>query len=64
MLEKEDFALISHFSQGIIDDATWYMDSGELKHMTVSLDVFTTLVVCESELHMVLGDKSEKEIKG
>ena len=35
-LEEEDLAMISHFSQGTIDDDGWYIDSGASKHMTGS----------------------------
>lgn len=35
-LELEDFAMISHFSQGAIDEDGWYVDSGATKHMTGS----------------------------
>ena len=41
-LESEDFALISHFSQGTINELAWYVDSGASKHMTSSHDVFET----------------------
>jgi len=40
------------------------MDSGASKHMTGSHEVFETLAEWDSNLHMVLGDKSQKEIRG
>jgi len=38
------------------------VDSGATKHMTGSQEVFETLVEWELKLHMVLGDKSQKDI--
>ena len=38
------------------------MDSGVKKHMIGSQEVFETLTEWDSKLHMVLGDKSQKEI--
>ena len=35
-LEEEDFAMISHFSEGNIKEDGWYVDSGATKHMTGS----------------------------
>jgi len=61
-LEEEDFAMISHFSQCTIDEDGWYVDSCASKHMTGSQEVFGTLAEWDSKLHMVLGDKSQKEI--
>lgn len=61
-LEEEDFAMISHFSQGTVDKDRWYMDSGALKHMTGSHEVVETLAEWDSKLHMMLSDKSQKEI--
>jgi hypothetical protein len=63
-LEEEDFAMISHFSQGTINEDGWYVDSGATKHMTGSQEVFETLAEWDSKLHMVLGDKSQLEIRG
>lgn len=63
-LESEDFAFISHFFEGAIDEAAWYVDSGASKHMTGSQDMFETLAEWDSKLHMVVGDKSQKEIRG
>lgn len=57
-LEKEDFALISHFSQGTIDEVAWYVDNGASKHMTGSQEVFETLDEWDLKLNMVLDDKS------
>ena len=59
---EEDFAMISHFLQGTINEDGWYVDSGAPKHMTRSQEVFETLVEWDSKLHMVLGDKSQLEI--
>ncbi len=42
-LENEDFAFISHFSLGTIDEVAWYVENGVSKHMTRSQDVFETL---------------------
>ena len=64
ILEEEDFAMISHFSQGTIKEDGWYVDSGAMKHMTGSQEVFDTLVEWNSKLHMVLGDKSQLKIRG
>lgn len=61
-LEEEDFAMISHFSQGTIDEDGWYVGSGATKHITGSQEVFETLVEWDSNLHMVMGDKSQLEI--
>jgi len=63
-LEEDDFAMISHFSQSTITEDGWYVDSGATKHMTRSQEVFETLVGWDSKLHMVLGDKSQFEIRG
>ena len=40
------------------------MDSGVLKHMTGSQEVFEILAEWDLKLHMVLGDKSQLEIRG
>lgn len=63
-LEEEDFAMISHLSQGIIDEDGWYMDSGATKHVTGPQEVFKVVFEWDTKLHMVLGDKSQKEIRG
>lgn len=63
-LESEDIALISHFSKGVIDEITWYVDNGASKHMTGSHDVSETLVEWDSKLHKMVGDKNQKEING
>ena len=63
-LEEEDFAIISHFSQGTIDEDGWYVDSGAKKYMTGSQEIFETLVEWDSKFHMVLGGKSQKELLG
>lgn len=62
-LESEYFDLISHFSRGTTKGIAWYMDSGVLKHMIGPQDVFETLVEWDSKLHMMVGDKSQKEIR-
>lgn len=62
--EEEDFSMISHFSQSTIKEDGWYMDSGAMKHMIGSQDIFETLVGWDSKLHMVLGDKTQLEIRG
>lgn len=54
-LEEEDIA---------INEYGWYVNSGALKHMTGSQELFETLAEWDSKLHMVLGDKSHKEIQG
>ena len=56
--------MISHISQGTIDEDGWYVNSGAKKHMTGSQDVFETLPKWYSKLHMMLGDKSQLEIRG
>lgn len=56
--------MISHFSQATIDEDGWYMDSGAMKYMIGSQEVFQTLLECDSNLHMVFGNKSQKEIQG
>jgi len=56
--------MISHISQGTIDEDGWYVDSGASKHMTGSQEVSETLAKWDSKLHMSLGDKSQKEIQG
>lgn len=38
------------------------MDNGASKHMTGSQDILETLVGWDSKFHMVLGNKSHKEI--
>ena len=63
-LEEEDFAMISHFSHGTINEDGWYVDSGAMKHMTRSQEVFETLAEWDSKLHMVLGNESQLEIRG
>lgn len=63
-LEEEDFAMISHFQQGTTYEDGWYMENGATKHLTESQKVFNTLAKWNSKLHMVLGDKSQKKIKG
>lgn len=63
-LESEDFALIFHFLEGAIDEATWYVESGASKHMTGSEDAFETLVEWDWKFHMMVGDKSQNEIRG
>ena len=63
-LEEEDFAMISHFSQGTIKEDGWYVDSGATKHMTRSHETFETLAEWDSKLQMVLGNKSQLEIQG
>lgn len=61
-LEEEEFAMISHLLQVTIDEDGWYVDSGASKHMKTSQEVFETLDELDSKLHMVLGEKSHKEI--
>ncbi len=61
-LEEEDFAMISHFSQGTVNGDGWYMDNGPVEYMTGSREVFETLSEWDLKLHMVLGDKSQLEI--
>ena len=56
--------MISYFAQGTIDEDGWYVDCDASKHMTRSQEVFETLAEWGSKLHMVLGDKSQKEIQG
>ena len=53
ILEEEEFSMISHFSQGTIDDDGWFMESGVTKHMTGSQEVFETIDEWDSKLHMV-----------
>jgi len=60
--EEDSLSLISHFSESTIKEDGWYVDSGVMKHMTGSQDVFETLAEWDSKLHMVLGDKSQLEI--
>eukprot|EP00253_Pinus_taeda_P022014 PITA_22014 len=50
--------------QGIIDEVAWYVDTSASKHMTSSQDVFETQAKEEPKLHMVLEDKSQKELMG
>jgi len=57
-LEEEDFAMIPHFSQSIVNDDGSYMESGVTKYMTGSHEFSKTLAEWNSKLHMVLGDKS------
>lgn len=33
ILKANDFYLVSHFSKGVIDETTWYMDNGVSNHM-------------------------------
>lgn len=42
-LEEEDFAMISHFSQGTVDEDGSYVDNGATKHMIGLHEVFETL---------------------
>jgi len=60
--QKDALSLISHFSGSTIKEDGWYMDSGTMKHMTRSQDVFETPFKWNSKLHMVLGDKNQLEI--
>ena len=62
--EEEYITIISHFSQGTIREDGWYVESGVTKHMTGSQDLFEALVEWDSKLHMVLGNKSQLEIRG
>ena len=61
-MKEDDFAMISHFSQGIINEDGWYVDSGVAKHMTRSQEVFENFAEWDSNLHMVFGNKSQLEI--
>ena len=61
-LEEDEFAMISHFSQGTTKEDGWYVDSGATKHITGSQAVFETLAEWDSKLQMVLGNKSQLEI--
>ena len=63
-LKEEEFVMISHFLQITIDEDGLYVDSGASKHMTGLQEVFETLSEWDSNLHMVLGDKSHNEIRG
>jgi len=40
------------------------MHNGATKHMTGSQELFETLVEWDSKFHMVLGDRSQLEIRG
>lgn len=42
-LEEEDFAMISHISQGTVNEDGWYVNNGATKHITGSQEVFETL---------------------
>ena len=63
-LEEEEFAMISHLSQGTLNEDGWYMESGVKKHMTGSSEVFETLAEWDSKLNMVLDEKCQLEIRG
>lgn len=63
-LEDEDFSLVSHFSKGIINETSWYVDIGASKHMISSYDFFEPLTKWDSKLHIVGGDKTQKLIRG
>ena len=59
-LEEEDFAMISHFLRGTIDEDGWQVDNGASKHMTGSQEVFKTSRVGLEVAH----DVGRQELEG